>query len=551
MKTAIHILLLIALRCLALGNEFFAMDNGLGDVKSLADKAALLKELDYGGVTWRPGNTDEAVREMSAKGVKVHALMMNLPVSKKEPPEPLPLKDIEALKGTGAVLWVQLTRKDGDDADAVRELRRLNAVAKPLGLPVAIYPHIGNHVESLEDALRVADLVGDDNVGVSLALCHQLKTKGEQDLAPLLKRALPKLFLVQISGAEGGDTKSMGWDKLIQPLGQGSYDIKGLLKTLDDLGYQGPVGVIGFGLKQPAREHLKQSIEFWQKMSSPAPGAIGSRQSERAALVFLIAGQSNAGGVAAFSPESSANSRYGNSGPTIPGSTAKEMGIALTKDGYPRSYFWKATAFIRMEPGSGYYSSPYPKDPNRHGIELPMAMLLEKQYPDAEKFFVKHGPGGHNLQIQWKAGSGPDYKEFMKQFNGAMADLNKRYKTVRVIGLYWDQGESDEKWAKAYDANLRELFAALRKDTGIADLQIFVREQGIFQHDKPDFKPIVDAQIKLCGEDPNAHLLTLDLGSNEKNFKAWAWTYGNGHLSSKAYLDLSKRIMKLTYQRNQ
>jgi sugar phosphate isomerase/epimerase len=257
----------------ALENEFFTMDNGLRDVKSIAGKAALLEELGYDGVTWRPGNTAEAVKEMTARGVKMHALMMNLPVTKGESSAVLPLKDIEALKGTGAILWVQLTRNGGNDEDAVRELRRLNAVAKPLRLRIAIYPHIGNHVESLEDALRVANLMGDENVGVSLTLCHQLKKHGVQDLAPLLKQALPKLFLVQISGAESGDTKQMGWDKLIQPLGQGSYDVKKLLRVLDKLEYRGPVGVIGYGLKQPAKQHLRQSISFWRKASEVSDGA--------------------------------------------------------------------------------------------------------------------------------------------------------------------------------------------------------------------------------------------------------------------------------------
>ncbi len=83
------------------------------------------------------------------------------------------------------------------------------------------------------------------------------------------------------------------------------------------------------------------------------------------------------------------------------------------------------------------------------------------------------------------------------------------------------------------------------KTRRVADLQIYVREQGIFQHDKPDFKPIVDAQVKTCKDDPHAHLLKLDLGSNEKNFKAWAWTDNNGHLSSKAYLELAQRILKI------
>ena len=270
MKPAIQLLSLVSLLLFAMpapANEFFAMDNALGDVKTLTGKAALLKELGYDGVTWRPGNTAEAMAEMSAKGIRMHALMINLAVSKDELPAELPLADIQALKGSGAVIWVQLIRKGGDDADAVRELRSLNAVAKPLGLRVAIYPHVNNHAESLEDALRVAELVADDNVGVSLTLCHQLKVMGMQDLEPLLQNALPKLFLVLVSGADSGDTRAMDWDRLIQPLGQGSYDAAALLGTLRKLGYKGPVGVIGYGLKQPAREHLRQSIQFLRDVS--------------------------------------------------------------------------------------------------------------------------------------------------------------------------------------------------------------------------------------------------------------------------------------------
>ncbi|MDK2775584.1 MAG: sialate O-acetylesterase, partial [Tabrizicola sp.] len=188
------------------------------------------------------------------------------------------------------------------------------------------------------------------------------------------------------------------------------------------------------------------------------------------------------------------------------------------------------------------------RDPWRHGIELPMGMLLEKRYPDADKFFIKHGPGGHNLHAQWKAGVGPDYKNFKGQLDGAMADLKKRYKNVSVIGLYWDQGESDRPKAQDYGKNLRAVFAAFREDIGIADLPIFVRKH-LFQHGDASFEPILQAQVDVSKDDPNAHLLDLDLGSKEKNFKAWAWTDNNGHLSSKAYLELSERILSLCERR--
>jgi hypothetical protein len=263
------------------------------------------------------------------------------------------------------------------------------------------------------------------------------------------------------------------------------------------------------------------------------------------ALVFLIAGQSNAGGGAAFSPESNEKSGIAKKHPTIPGSTAKEVGIPTTADAYPRSYIW-GRGFERLTPGKnlkGVYN-----DPNRHGIELPMAMLLEKKHPGADKFFIKHGPGGHNLHTQWKAGGGPDYKNFKGQLNGAMADLNKRYDDIRIIGLYWDQGESDRPKAKDYGKNLRAIFAAFRKDSGIADLPIFVRKH-LFQHGDASFVPILEAQVEVTKEDPNSHLLDLDLGSKEKNFKAWAWTDNNGHLSSKAYLELGERVLSLDEKR--
>jgi hypothetical protein len=225
---------------------------------------------------------------------------------------------------------------------------------------------------------------------------------------------------------------------------------------------------------------------------------------------------------------------------TIPGSTAKEVGIPTTQDAYPRSYIWrpgKAGPFERLTPGRNLQT-----DAIRHGIELPMAMLLEKQYPEHDKFFIKHGPGGHNLHTQWAARRGPDYRNFLAQCSGAMADLKKRYGKIRIMGLYWDQGESDGSKAKEYGRNLRALIAALRADTGIPALRFYVRKH-LFYHGNKGFAPILDAQIQISKADPNVHLIDLDLGANDKNLKAWAWSLTNAHLSSKAYLELSKRIL--------
>ncbi len=40
----------------------------------------------------------------------------------------------------------------------------------------------------------------------------------------------------------------------------------GLLKTLDELGYTGPVGLQCFGIGGDAREHLARSMAAWRTM---------------------------------------------------------------------------------------------------------------------------------------------------------------------------------------------------------------------------------------------------------------------------------------------
>ena len=124
-----------------------------------------------------------------------------------------------------------------------------------------------------------------------------------------------------------------------------------------------------------------------------------------------------------------------------------------------------------------------------------------------------------------------------------MADLTRRYPEVRVVGLYWDQGESDSRGDRPaqYLGNLTRLIEAFRRDTKVPQLKIFIRKH-LFMHGWTGFEPVINAQVDISKKDPNAHLLDLDLGSNDANYWAWAWTYGNGHLSTKAYAELTRRI---------
>jgi len=153
------------------------------------------------------------------------------------------------------------------DPRAVEVLREIADLAAEQGVRVALYPHANNWIERVEDALRVVRKADRKNLGVMLNLCHWLKVGGEEKgLEPLLKEAMPHLFVVTVNGADAGLGRRGGWDKLIQPLGSGTFDLYALLKTLRNLGYTGPIGLQCYGLRGDARDHLARSIAAWRKL---------------------------------------------------------------------------------------------------------------------------------------------------------------------------------------------------------------------------------------------------------------------------------------------
>jgi len=102
------------------------------------------------------------------------------------------------------------------------------------------------------------------NVGGSFNVCHWLKVEGDIDYRPILKESLPYLFVVSTCGAESSDTKTMGWDKLVQPLDRGSFDNYTLWKYLKEIGYTGPIGLRGYRIQGDPEENLAASVNTWK-----------------------------------------------------------------------------------------------------------------------------------------------------------------------------------------------------------------------------------------------------------------------------------------------
>lgn len=275
-RLALLLALLLALASSAFAaNPFFAMDNIARGGPDVAP--AMLKELGYDGFGGRvPDET--MLPAIQARGLKFfngyHVLDLN-------PAQPAPndalRRWLTAMRGQDVALWLainKVTRADGTpyavssteaDAYVLTQLRAIADVAKANGVRVALYPHTAFWLAHVDDAQRLADQINRPDVGLTFNLCHWLKVEGaERDPVPVLRAALPRLMFVSISGADTGDTKAMGWDRLIQPLDVGTYDLAGFMRTLRTVGYSGPVGFQGYNIKLAPREALARSMAAWR-----------------------------------------------------------------------------------------------------------------------------------------------------------------------------------------------------------------------------------------------------------------------------------------------
>jgi len=257
-----------------LTNEFFAMDTGVhgDDLKTPEARAKLLKELGYSGIGWTPPGIPEMLAALDRESLRMETLYLSVRIGEGEQKfYPQLPKYIELLKGRGTILWLQISSKSlppsaaAGDERAVAVIREIAMMAQTSGLRVALYPHAGTWLERVQDAVRVAQKVDRANVGVTFNLCHCLRVGDERKIPELLRSCQPYLFVVTINGADHqGD-----WDRMIQPLDRGAFDLPNFLGCLKAINFTGPIGLQHFGIRGDARENLRRSMVAWRKLAAP------------------------------------------------------------------------------------------------------------------------------------------------------------------------------------------------------------------------------------------------------------------------------------------
>jgi sugar phosphate isomerase/epimerase len=252
----------------------FCMDTHDAEKRTLEQQAQLLKELGYDGCghLWLD-NVAGRLKTLDAAGLKLYQISITVDVgpSAKQPYDPRLADVLPLLKGRGVQLALLMPGgKSSDqslDAHAVDLIRQIAGRAEPVGAEVVLYPHTGFWLETIQDAVRVADKVGQPNVGVMFNLCHWLRVSKDRNYRQVLELAMPRLRAVSINGADVFD-ENPGFGRYIQPLDAGNFDVGGFLKTLYGAGYKGPVGLQCWGIGGDARTHLARSISAWRRLEA-------------------------------------------------------------------------------------------------------------------------------------------------------------------------------------------------------------------------------------------------------------------------------------------
>ncbi|MBK8882187.1 MAG: sugar phosphate isomerase/epimerase [Bacteroidales bacterium] len=238
---------------------------------SFDSQAELLASLGFDGIELEGlDNTDEKLMILDKYKLKVFMVYVQIDIDKEQPYD-IRLNDfIKKVKDRDVTLWLHIhsdkfgpSDPSGDEL-CVPIIRKLADFANQYNVKIALYPHSRFWLEKAGDGVRLTQKIDRKNTGAVFNLCHFLKTDDRNSLEKRLKESIPYLAAVSVNGADDGITRDMEWSRLIQPLGNGSFDVLNILRILKINNYKGPVGLQCYDIKGDPSEFLTKSMGTWQ-----------------------------------------------------------------------------------------------------------------------------------------------------------------------------------------------------------------------------------------------------------------------------------------------
>lgn len=239
--------------------------------RTLPEQAAMLQELGYDGVghLWLD-NVKERLETLDAEGLKLFQITLMANLANEEAYDSRLKEVLPLLKGRDIQICLLMGGMNPSDTagdeKGVAIISEIADMALDSGTTIILYPHANDWLEKVDDAIRLVKKVDKPNVGIMFNLCHWLKVDDEENMVPVLQRAMPYLQAVSINGSDTAASIHDGTGNWLQPLDSGSFDNGKLLKALKQLGYKGPIGLQCWGITGDAKEHLARSMEAWKKL---------------------------------------------------------------------------------------------------------------------------------------------------------------------------------------------------------------------------------------------------------------------------------------------
>jgi sugar phosphate isomerase/epimerase len=260
---------------------FFVFNNGIQDeqLNTPEKQVQLLKSLGYDGMEKKGiDGFSETLDALDKHGLKLYTMYLNIDLDDEKQPYDKRLKEVfKRLEGRETMPWFYITSKlykpssEENDAIAVPILQEIADMADEYGVKVMIYPHVNFWVDNVQDAIRVAEKVNRRNLGITFNLCHFLADQGtnaDKAFIPMVEKAMPYLFAISLNGADKPTEAIMQsnnlWQHFIQPLGQGNYNTHQYLNAFIERGFEGPVGLQCYSIKEEKPVHLKKSMTAWK-----------------------------------------------------------------------------------------------------------------------------------------------------------------------------------------------------------------------------------------------------------------------------------------------
>jgi sugar phosphate isomerase/epimerase len=251
------------------------------------ERAAMLARLGFKrfAYDWRSEHVatfDTELTALKKHGIRLEAFWFPAQMTK----EARAILDVLQRHQVKTQLWITMAEPAPQSKDqavkveaAAKLLRPLIAEAEKVGCTIGLYNHGGWFGEP-ENQLAILNHLKSPSVGIVYNLHHG---HAHLDRFPeLLRKMKPHLWALNLNGmvAKGDQV-----GKKILPLGQGDLEL-GLLRTIQESGYQGPIGILGH-TQDDAEERLRDNLDGldWlvPQLAGQPPGARPQPRTYRAA----------------------------------------------------------------------------------------------------------------------------------------------------------------------------------------------------------------------------------------------------------------------------